>query len=95
VTRIVSLALAIVTGLCAAVLVAWGPTVQFRGHTRSCNGIIASAESYPYGRGSGPCHDKERQWAMLAGLAAFVCLSAGSVALLSRRDEEGVVRPGP
>jgi hypothetical protein len=115
VTRIVSLALAIATGLCAAVLVAWGPTVHFRGATTSCPGIIASAESHelpeprssqsgdPVSRGLGrACADKQRQWSVLAGLAAFVCLSAGSVAVLSRREEqeadeaeEEPVRTGP
>jgi hypothetical protein len=94
VTRIVSLALAIATGLCAAVLLAWGPTVHYRGSTHVCAGIIASAEGYELGRESVPCHDKERQWALLAGVAAFVCLSTGSVALLSRREED-LVRTGP
>ncbi len=98
-TRIASLVLAVASGVCAAVLLAWGPTVHVQGHTRTCAGVIASAESGDPEPGrhrrEGPCDEKQRQWSVLAGLAAFVCLSAGSVSVLSRREEEEPVRTDP
>jgi hypothetical protein len=95
VTRIVSLVLAVASGVCAAVLLAWGPTVHVQGHTRTCAGIIATAESDSPGRASGPCAAKQRQWALLAGFATLVCLSAGSVSRLSGREQEEPVRTDP
>jgi hypothetical protein len=94
VTRLVSLVLAISAGLCAAILLAAGPTVHFEGHTLGCPGIIATSEGgigIPSDIGQGyvrACDDKQQQWAVFAGLAALVSFGAGSVFVLSRRDRK-------
>lgn len=92
-TRTVCLAIAVAAGLCAAILVAAGPTVNYDGKTATCPGIIATSEG---GNGIhsdvGPgytraCEDKQHEWSVLAGLAALVALGAGAVAQLSRRPQ--------
>ena len=92
-TRAVCLVVAVAAGLCAAILLASGPTVHYDGKTAKCPGIIATSEG---GNGIhsdvGPgytraCEDKQREWSVLAGLAAFVSLGAGSVAHFSRWDQ--------
>ena len=94
VTRLVSLVLAVAAGLCAAILLAYGPTVHFDGETATCPGIIATSEGgigVPSDLGPGytrACDDKQREWAVFAGLAALVSLGAGSVFVLSRPDQE-------
>ena len=96
VTRLVSLVLAVAAGLCAAILLASGPTVHFDGETAACPGIIATSEGgigLPSDLGPGytrACDDKQREWSVLAGLAALVSFGAGSVFVFSRRDQEDV-----
>ena len=84
--RVVSFALAVAAGLCAALLVASSPTVHVDGRAESCPGIIVSAESVaggPRGAVAAACDEKEHDWALLAGLAALLCLTCGSVAHFS------------
>lgn len=94
VTRLVSLVLAVAAGLCAAILLAAGPTVQVEGHTLGCPGIIATSEGgigIPSDIGQRyvrACDDKQQEWAVIAGLAALVSFGAGSVFVLSQRDRE-------
>lgn len=91
-TRILCLVGAVAAGLCAAILLASGPTVHYNGKTATCPGIIATSEggvgiSSDYGHGyTRACEDKQHEWSVLAGLAAFVALGAGSVAQFSGRD---------
>lgn len=72
--------------------------MHYDGRTSTCPGIIVSSE----GGGVDPdlgrayvraCEDKQREWSVLAGLAALVCLGAGSVADFSRRDGEADAVP--
>jgi len=96
VTRLVSLVLAIAAGLCAAILLASGPTVHYDGKTATCPGIIATSEGgvgVPSDIGPGytrACDDKQREWLVFAGLAALVSFGAGSVFVFSRPDQEHV-----
>lgn len=92
-TRVICLAIAVAAGVCAAILLASAPAVHVNGETARCPGIIATSEG---GNGIhsdvGPgytraCEDRQREWSILAGLAAFVSLGAGSVAQLSRREQ--------
>ena len=93
-TRALCLVLAVAAGLCAALLLASGPTVHYGGKTAACPGIIVSSEgggdAY-FGDERGykrACDGKQREWSVLAGLAALVCVGAGSAVQLSRRDRE-------
>ena len=97
--RIASLVLAAGFGLAAALLLAMGPTVQVDGETVRCSGIIVSSERGDAPRPGdafgdepevGPCDRAESRWAWYAGSAALLCAITGSVAQLSRRDEETV-----
>lgn len=92
--RIVSLVLAVGFGLAAALLLVTGPTVHVDGESLRCPGIIVSGESEYrdlHGRApdarDGACDRAERRWSWYAGGAALLCATAGSVALLTRRDE--------
>jgi len=98
-TRAVCLVLAVAAGLCAAILLASGPTVHVNGKAAACPGIIATTEGgnvvdshagHGYLRA---CGDEQREWSVLAGLAAVVSLGAGSVAQFSRRDREAPTLP--
>ena len=92
--RIASLVLAVGSGLAAALLLVVGPTVHVGGETFRCAGIIVSGESEhrflqartPTVRDSA-CDRAERRWSWYAGGAALLCAAAGSVTVLSRRDE--------
>jgi hypothetical protein len=105
-TRRACLVLAVAAGLAAAFLLASGPTVHYDGKTAMCPGIIATDAGQPVGGGGGvgnivdgssmgrgyvrACDDKQREWSVLAGLAALVSVAAGSVAYFSGRDRERV-----
>jgi hypothetical protein len=112
--RIVSLVLAIGLGLCAAVLAASAGTVSYQGDVRTCSGPIVTAETDEAFRPAPDgdvdreltraCDRKDDQYLALAGLAALLCVVAGTVAAFSRRDGEenefssavdAVARPQP
>ncbi|MFC4785460.1 hypothetical protein ACT8ZV_13355 [Nocardioides sp. MAHUQ-72] len=100
-TRVVCLALAVAAGVCAALLLASAPTVSYAGQTGTCEALLVSAENddvanprpHPSNAVEAAhqraCDAKQREWSALAGLAALVCVTAGSVALLSRGGASG------
>lgn len=110
--RRVSLALAIIAGIAAALLSSTSPQVQYDGHSKSCTALLVAFEDdqgmtqplsrVPSSAGdrewvdyqlARACDRKEEQWAWLTGLAALVCVVAGSKARFAKRGEDEGSQP--
>lgn len=101
-TRRLCLALAVLAGLSAALLVVWNPTAHYQGRSATCDTVIVAAavrDPVAAQRPTGPhaavqrqlaasCHDKRVQLTAFAGLGVLLCVAFGSVVVFGGR-------PGP
>jgi hypothetical protein len=84
---------AVLAGLGAALLLTLGPTVVVKGETRSCPGVIVTAEAESLR--SAPCDQVQTRWAWYAAGLGLLALVAGSGAAFYRSEDEPLAEPTP
>lgn len=96
--RYVVIVSAFLAGLGAALLLTMGPTVVVHGQTRSCAGVIVTAEAtsgVPDGEGphSAACDQAQTRWTWYATGLGLLALVAGTGAAFYRSEDEPLATP--
>jgi hypothetical protein len=92
--RCAAIGSAVLAGLGAALLLTLGPTVMINGETRSCSGVIVTAETKAgipddeENVRTTPCDQARTRWTWYAAGLVLVSLVAGTGAAFYRPEDE-------